>query len=280
MKTLPIYSCIWHWFDKKYEEYYLSLITTHFDPFIDSVTFDTEYIDSETPPLFPSSNYSELILPHISKGDSVVGGPKTRDLSTIFALSLDFSSTEESLTSAFVHQAFTHTHTIVLELMVRQQLPCRDLNYALQEVYPPRLSLPRSWPCTRIPPIIHLHQNPAVHVAWMAIHAHRIPRICTDAIPVKEACEDVERPMQPLQLGQGNKSIARIKILQKVSHQHARPIRALLSFHNHCHPVVDDGVHDHVKERGGKGSPWVTTWYPLKARPNYLMALDTIVFRS
>ena len=52
---------------EEYEEYYLSLITTQFDIIEFYVTFDTECVDSETSPIFLSSDYYEFILPPISK---------------------------------------------------------------------------------------------------------------------------------------------------------------------------------------------------------------------
>ena len=51
-----------------------------------SVTFDTECVYSETSPLFPSSDYSELKLPPISKEYSVIGGPETRYLLSLIKL--------------------------------------------------------------------------------------------------------------------------------------------------------------------------------------------------
>ena len=63
-----------------------SLITTYFDTYAASITFETECVDSEKYHLFPSSNFSELILLPISKYYSVVGGPETRYLLNIIKL--------------------------------------------------------------------------------------------------------------------------------------------------------------------------------------------------
>ena len=67
-----------------------------------------------------------------------------------------------------------------------------------------------------------------------------------EADPVEEACEDFGHPLQPLRLGQGDKSIFDIKMCRQVPYQQANPLPALLGCRHHRHPVVYDGIHDHV----------------------------------
>ena len=72
----------------------------------------------------------------------------------------------------------------MLALMLRQQQPSRDLNSSIQSVYPPPLSILKLWPFPRPPPPIRIHQHLDRRVAWLASHAHRLPRICHEVDPV------------------------------------------------------------------------------------------------
>ena len=54
-----------------------------------SVTFDTKCADSEISLIFPYSHYFQFMPNPISKEDSIIGGPETRYLFKIFALSLN-----------------------------------------------------------------------------------------------------------------------------------------------------------------------------------------------
>ena len=88
---------------------------------------------------------------------------------------------------------------------------------------------------------------------WLARHAHHLPRIYPDSYPVEEACEDIEYPLQSLQLGQSDDYIFGIKLCRQVTYQHAKHLCALLCFHHHRRPVSDYGVHKQVEELGGEG---------------------------
>ena len=43
--------------------------------------------------------------------------------------------------------------------------------------------------------------------------------------------------------------------------------------------MADDGVYDHVEDRGGQGSPCMDPRYSLKGRPEYLLVLSTMASR-
>ena len=101
-----------------------------------SIAFDTECVDSETPPLFPPSSPYELTLPPISKEYYFVVGPETIYLFTIFALSLNFPQ---------------HNNLLPLSLTLPLDPPCTRLHrYPLLAEYE-ILYLPYI-----LPPIIQL----------------------------------------------------------------------------------------------------------------------------
>ena len=72
----------------------------------------------------------------------------------------------------------------------------------------------------------------------MACHTHRLLRIFPEDNLVKEVCEDIERPLQPLRLGQRYDSIVHVKIRRKVLYQCAKSLRACLRRYYHLHPVM------------------------------------------
>ena len=104
-------------------------------------------------------------------------------------------------------------------------------------------------------PLIRLHQYLTSPVACLARNDHHLTRICTEDDPVKEVCEEVEHPQQPLRLRRGDESIVGIKIFLQVLYQQAKLLPALLGCLHHIHPVADEDVYDLIEERGGK---WVS----------------------
>ena len=87
----------------------------------------------------------------------------------------------------------------------------------------------------------------------MAIHAQHLPCIRPESDPVKEACKDIKHPLQPLQLGRGDKYIVGLKLCRQVPYRQSKSLHARLCCRHHCHLVADYGVHDHVEDHGVQG---------------------------
>ena len=104
----------------------------------------------------------------------------------------------------------------MLALIVRQKRPRCNLNATLRILHLPPLSLPKVWSCPRCTPLIRLHQHHYKRVTWLARHTHCLPHIHPEANPAKEACEEIELPLYPLQLGRGDEAIVGIEIYRQV----------------------------------------------------------------
>ena len=92
-----------------------------------------------------------------------------------------------------------------------------------------------------------------MRVAWIAILACRLPHFFLEADMVEEAGEDVERPIEPLQLGQSGDTIIGIKVLRQIPYRQAKSLHAHLGWLHHHHPVAYDRIHNHVEECDGQG---------------------------